>query len=91
MAVVSSSGKKTAARRFIREVLSTAGQKKLLGAGFLAIGSNLFFFIAAWVIGDVARRSRLRADTREDRLIDKPAAEHALAPRESIPPPLLRS
>jgi molybdate transport system substrate-binding protein len=37
MAVVSSSSKKPAAQRFIREVLSKAGQKKLLAAGFLPI------------------------------------------------------
>lgn len=32
-----------------------------MGAGILSVGSNLFFFIAAWVIGDVARGARLRA------------------------------
>ncbi|MDP9075153.1 MAG: histidine kinase dimerization/phosphoacceptor domain-containing protein, partial [Actinomycetota bacterium] len=32
-----------------------------LGAGLLSVGSNLFFFIAAWVIGDVARTASLRA------------------------------
>jgi molybdate transport system substrate-binding protein len=37
MAVVSSSTHKTAARQFIREVLSEAGQKKLLAAGFLPL------------------------------------------------------
>ncbi len=37
LTVVSSSNKKTAAWRFIREVLSKAGQKKLLAAGFLLI------------------------------------------------------
>jgi molybdate transport system substrate-binding protein len=37
MAVVSSSSHKTAARQFIREVLSDAGQTKLLGAGFLPL------------------------------------------------------
>jgi molybdate transport system substrate-binding protein len=37
MAVVSSSSNKTAARRFINEVLSKAGQKKMLAAGFLPI------------------------------------------------------
>jgi molybdate transport system substrate-binding protein len=35
MAVVSSSTHKTAAKKFIKEVLSKAGQKKLLAAGFL--------------------------------------------------------
>jgi molybdate transport system substrate-binding protein len=37
MAVVSSSTHKTAARRFINEVLSEAGQMKLLAAGFLPL------------------------------------------------------
>jgi ABC-type glycerol-3-phosphate transport system substrate-binding protein len=37
MAVVSSSGNKTAARQFIKEVLSKAGQKKMLAAGFLPL------------------------------------------------------
>ncbi len=37
LAVVSSSSKKAAARKFVGEVLSKAGQKKLLAAGFLAI------------------------------------------------------
>ena len=37
MAVVSASGKKASARRFIAEVLSRAGQKKMLAAGFLPI------------------------------------------------------
>jgi molybdate transport system substrate-binding protein len=37
MAVVASSSNKAAAQRFINEVLSTAGQKKLVAAGFLAL------------------------------------------------------
>jgi molybdate transport system substrate-binding protein len=37
MAVVSSSTRKTAAKKFISEVLSKAGQKKLLAAGFLPL------------------------------------------------------
>jgi molybdate transport system substrate-binding protein len=37
MAVVSSSGNKTAAQQFIKEVLSKAGQKKMLAAGFLPL------------------------------------------------------
>ena len=37
MAVVSSSTNKAAAERFIKEVLSKAGQKKMLAAGFLPI------------------------------------------------------
>jgi molybdate transport system substrate-binding protein len=37
MAVVSSSSNKTAAQQFINEVLSKAGQKKMLAAGFLPL------------------------------------------------------
>jgi molybdate transport system substrate-binding protein len=37
MAVVSSSSNKTAAQQYINEVMSKAGQKKMLAAGFLAI------------------------------------------------------
>jgi molybdate transport system substrate-binding protein len=37
MAVVSSSTNKAAAQRFVNEILSKAGQKKLLAAGFLSI------------------------------------------------------
>jgi molybdate transport system substrate-binding protein len=37
LAIVSASTNKAAARRFINEVLSKAGQKKLLAAGFLSI------------------------------------------------------
>jgi len=37
MAVVASSTHKTAAKKFIKEILSRAGQKKLLAAGFLPI------------------------------------------------------
>ena len=37
MAVVSSSSNKAAAQRFIKEVLSKAGQRKMLAAGFLPI------------------------------------------------------
>ncbi len=36
-------------------------EASIVGAGILSVGSNLFFFIAAWVIGDVARSARLRA------------------------------
>jgi ABC-type Fe3+ transport system substrate-binding protein len=37
MAVVSSSPNKAAAQAYIKEVLSKAGQKKMLAAGFLPI------------------------------------------------------
>ena len=37
LAVVASSGSKTKAQQFVKEVLSKAGQKKLLAAGFLPL------------------------------------------------------
>jgi molybdate transport system substrate-binding protein len=37
LAVVSASGNKAAAQRFIKEVLSKAGQKKMIAAGFLRL------------------------------------------------------
>jgi ABC-type molybdate transport system substrate-binding protein len=37
MAIVSSSSNKAAAQRYINEILSKAGQAKMLAAGFLAI------------------------------------------------------
>ena len=40
MAVVSSSSNKTAAQKFINEILSKAGQKKLLAAGFLPLAEE---------------------------------------------------
>ncbi|MEY2571522.1 MAG: hypothetical protein QOE63_1872, partial [Acidimicrobiaceae bacterium] len=46
---------------FFRQIDFGSSKASVLGAGLLSIGSNLFFFIAAWVIGDVARTSRLRA------------------------------
>ncbi len=33
----------------------------IVGVALLTVGSNLFFFVAAWAIGDVARGSRLRS------------------------------
>ena len=46
---------------FFRQIDFGTSNASALGAGLLSVGSNLFFFIAAWVIGDVARTSRLRA------------------------------
>jgi signal transduction histidine kinase len=46
---------------FFRQIDFGTSDASALGAGLLLVGSNLFFFIAAWVIGDVARTSRLRA------------------------------
>jgi signal transduction histidine kinase len=33
----------------------------IVGAGILSVGTNMFFFIAAWAIGDVARSARMRS------------------------------
>ena len=44
-----------------REIDLGHSKPSTVGAGLLSVGSDLFFFIAAWVIGDVARASRLRA------------------------------
>lgn len=33
----------------------------VVGAGILSVGTNVFFFVAAWAIGDVARSARLRS------------------------------
>ena len=40
MAIVSASSNKSAAQKFINEVLGKAGQKKMLAAGFLPVPST---------------------------------------------------
>jgi signal transduction histidine kinase len=44
-----------------RQIDLGTSKASVLGAGLLSVGSNLFFFVAAWAIGDVARMSRLRS------------------------------
>ena len=50
-----------------------------VGAGILSVGSNLFFLIAAWVIGDVARASRMRAAELDLRNRQVEAAHQVIA------------
>jgi signal transduction histidine kinase len=50
-----------------------------VGAGLLSIGSNLFFFVAAWVIGDVARAARRRAVELDVRNRELQAAHEVIA------------
>jgi signal transduction histidine kinase len=51
----------------------------VLGAGLLSVGSSLFFFIAAWVIGDVARISRMRAAALAERNAELQTAQAMVA------------
>lgn len=44
-----------------RQIDIGTSKASIVGAGILSVGSSLFFFVAAWVIGDVARGARLRA------------------------------
>lgn len=46
---------------FFRQIDFGTSKASVLGAGLLLVGSNVFFLLAAWVIGDVARTSRCRA------------------------------
>jgi signal transduction histidine kinase len=51
----------------------------IVGAGILSVGSNVFFFVAAWVIGDVAWASRLRAAELAVRNSELNAAHEVIA------------
>ncbi|MCU1496872.1 MAG: histidine kinase dimerization and phosphoacceptor region [Acidimicrobiales bacterium] len=51
----------------------------IVGAGILSVGSNVFFFVAAWVIGDVAWASRLRAAELAVRNAELNAAHEVIA------------
>ncbi|MDQ6725128.1 MAG: hypothetical protein M3066_03005 [Actinomycetota bacterium] len=50
-----------------------------VGAGILSVGSNLFCFIVAWAIGDVARNARLRSAELGVRSMEVKAAHHVIA------------
>jgi len=50
-----------------------------VGVGLLSVGSNLFFFIAAWLIGDVARTARIRARELDARNSQLQAAQDVIA------------
>ncbi|MEO7555337.1 MAG: sensor histidine kinase [Acidimicrobiales bacterium] len=62
-----------------REIDVGGSDAPRLGLGLLTIGSNLFFFIAAWIIGDVARTSRLRAAELEVRNVELQTARDVIA------------
>jgi signal transduction histidine kinase len=51
----------------------------VVGVGLLSVGSNLFFFIAAWAIGDVARTARLRARELAQRNRELQVAQDVIA------------
>jgi signal transduction histidine kinase len=51
----------------------------VVGAGLLTIGSNVFFFAAAWVIGDVARASKARSAELALRNTELAAAQDVIA------------
>jgi signal transduction histidine kinase len=44
-----------------REIDLANSKASVVLAGLLSVGANVFFFGAAWVVGDIARTSRLRA------------------------------
>jgi signal transduction histidine kinase len=51
----------------------------VVGAGLLSVGNNLFFFVVAWVTGDVARASRLRAAEVAQRNAELEVAQGTIA------------
>lgn len=51
----------------------------VIGAASLVVGSNLFFFIAAWAIGDVARAAKTRAAELAERNADIQEAQDVIA------------
>ncbi len=51
----------------------------LVGAGLLAVGTNVFFFAAAWIVGDVARESKARATELARQTADLRAAQDVIA------------
>ena len=62
-----------------RQIDLNHSKASVVGAGLLTVGSNLFFFIAAWVIGDVARRSRARAAALAVRNAELRTAQEVIA------------
>jgi signal transduction histidine kinase len=62
-----------------REVDLNHSKASVIGAGLLVIFSNVFFFIAAWVIGDVARTAKTRAAELADRNVEIQAAQDVIA------------
>lgn len=62
----------------VRQIDLGSSNASVLGAGLLSVGSNLFFFVAAWVIGDVARTSRLRSSELGVRNVELQAAHDVI-------------
>ena len=62
-----------------RELDIGHSKASIVGAALLSVGSNLFFFIAAWVIGDVARAARLRAAELSVRHAELQQAQEVIA------------
>lgn len=64
-----------------RQIDLGSSKTSAVGAGLLSIGANLFFLIAAWVIGDVASGARLRAGELSLRNTELNAAQELIADR----------
>jgi signal transduction histidine kinase len=62
-----------------RQIDLNHSKASVVGAGLLSVGSNLFFFVAAWAIGDVARISRVRAAKLVERNTELHAAQEVIS------------
>jgi signal transduction histidine kinase len=62
-----------------RQIDLGTSKASVVGAGLLVVGSNVFFFIAAWAIGDVARASKARAAELAQRNADLRTAQGVIA------------
>jgi signal transduction histidine kinase len=62
-----------------RQIDINHSKASILGAALLSVGNNLFFFATAWVIGDVARTSRLRAVKLAERNAELQTAHEMIA------------
>jgi signal transduction histidine kinase len=62
-----------------REIDLGSSQASTVWAAVLSLGSNTFFFLAAWAIGDVARIARRRAVELSERNAELQAAHQVIA------------
>jgi signal transduction histidine kinase len=62
-----------------RQIDINHSKASIVGAALLSIGNNVFFFATAWVIGDVARISRLRAVALAERHAELQTAHEMIA------------
>ncbi len=62
-----------------RQVDLNHSKASVIGAGLLVIFSNVFFFIAAWAIGDVARTAKTLAAELAERNVEIQAAQAVIA------------